>query len=284
MPASIDESAVVPELELAEIAMLYSHPLAARLPRVARLAGALRYVPRQYRRFQTDLTGGFQEYLKKFGAKSRETLRRKVRRFCAHVGSQEPLREYRTPEELRAFHPLGRQVSSLTFQERNALMCLPESPEHLEQFGEARAFLLFHGERPVSYLYVPIQRRVGYYQYVGHDPAYADHSAGSVLLYLALERLFADPDLDLLDFTEGEGSHKEFFSTSASLCGDAYYFRPTAKAQLAVAAHHSWTGLRNLVYRLAGLAGIRARLRQWLRTDATLGSLRGGRGQRAGAR
>jgi CelD/BcsL family acetyltransferase involved in cellulose biosynthesis len=265
MPSLVDEGAVRDELARGEIAMIYSHPVPAPLRRAASVEGLIRYVPRQYPRFHARLTGSFEGYLGKFSSKSRETLRRKLRRFYARVDSAEPLREFRTAPELEAFHPLGRAVSSLTYQERFAQQGLPETPEYLRRWPDARAFLLLHGERPVAYLFVPIQDRVAFYQYVGYDPEYADHSPGTVLMYLALQRLFEDPAVEVFDFTEGGGAQKEFFATGSTLCADLYYFRPTAKARLTVAGHSAWSRLRATARWLAGVIGVRAPLRRLLR-------------------
>ena len=51
-----------------------SHPIKDKLPRFTSMPDCVRYVPLQYRRYYIDLRGTFQEYVKKFSAKSRYNL------------------------------------------------------------------------------------------------------------------------------------------------------------------------------------------------------------------
>ena len=97
----------------------------------------------------------------------------------------------------------------------------------LANCGMARGYILFHGESPIAYLFCPAKDDILFYQYVGYDPGYKRWSPGTVLQYMVLERLFDESKFRLLDFTEGEGPHNEFFSTESTLCADIYYFRRT---------------------------------------------------------
>jgi hypothetical protein len=234
-----------PQLGGADGYVVWSHPIRTRLPTLSKQDGWLLYAPRQYQRFSVNLSGKFEEYLGGFSAKTRSGLRRKIRKFAEASGGVIDFRDYRTPEQMAIFFPFARQVSAKTYQERLLRIGIPAddafiaSAQRLAERDAVRAYLLFlHGE-PTSYLYCPVRQGVLAYDYLGFDPCCASLSPGTVLQFLALEALFAEQRFAVFDFTEGEGQHKELFSTASCLCGDVYVlsrrFAPVALVML----HHS---------------------------------------------
>jgi len=254
--------------------LLRSHPIPAPLPRSCRVEGALRYVPQQYRRYVTDLGGSFDKYLAKFSSKTRANLRKKVRRFEEHCGGTSRWAVYRLPEEMDRFHALARSLSANTYQERLLDAGLPAGEEFLEGMRRAaaedrvRAFLLFHGEKPVAYLYCPSSDGVLVYDYLGYDPEYRSLSPGTVLQYHAFDSLFAEGRWRLFDFTQGEGAHKELFATGSTLCADLYYLRPSAGIRVALAAHAALESFSGWVVRTLDRLGLKARIKRFFRAFA----------------
>jgi len=272
LPEHPDPAGVPLELlDAGGAALVRSHPIREPLPRVSLLPGVVRYVPAQYTRHYVDLEGDFEGYLKKFSSKSRSTLGRKVRKFAEASGGEIDWREYRTGEELREFHRLARQVSERTYQENLLRSGLPEGEAFLRELDElasqdqARGYLLFHGGKPIAYLCCPAEADVLLYEYVGYDPEFQSASPGTVLQYLVLERLFAEGRFRILDFTEGEGPHKEFFATGSQLCADLYYFRRTPWNLALVYAHSGLHGLSRRAVSLLSRLGVKDRLKKWLR-------------------
>jgi CelD/BcsL family acetyltransferase involved in cellulose biosynthesis len=208
--------------------VVWSHPIAARRPVLSRQPSAVLYSPRQYRRFSTDLTGDFEQYVAKFSGKTRSTLKRKLRKFTEASGGAIDWREYRTAPQIDAFFPLARQVSSKTYQERLLSAGLPGDEAFVDaaragaQADNVRAYLLFLNGEPISYLFCPVAHGVVVYDHLGYDPGYSALSPGTVLQTLALQALFAERRFTLFDFTEGEGQHKEMFATHSRLCADVY--------------------------------------------------------------
>jgi len=251
--------------------LVRSHPVRERLPRRARAAGSLRYVPHQYERFVTDLRGSFADYLAKFSSKSRANLRKKLRRFEERCGAPARWRVYRTPDELSEFHAMARAVSARTYQERLLDSGLPDDPNFLAGMraraaaDSVRAFLLFHGDRPVAYLYCPSVDGILIYDFLGYDPEYRDLSPGTVLHLLALEALFAEGRWRMFDYTEGEGEHKKLFATGSVLCADVYYLRPTLRNRAAVALHRAFDSFSSGLARLLDRIGLKKRLKRLLR-------------------
>jgi CelD/BcsL family acetyltransferase involved in cellulose biosynthesis len=249
-------------------ALLFSHPVREPLPRLSRHGGALRYVTRQYRRHHVDTTGEFETYLGTLAPKTRQTLKRKVRRLCKEFGDDAPWREYKTPAELRQFHHLARAVARKTYHERLFDAGLPDATTYLDEaVGEgrsARGYLLLRRGTPVAYLYTPVDRGVALYMHLGYDPSQADWSPGAVLQYFALQQMFADAEIVRLDFGEGDGQHKATFATGHTLCADIYYFRPTASNLATIAAHLGVTAVDRSAAWLVDRLGVRSAVRRWL--------------------
>jgi hypothetical protein len=255
------------------VAVVHSCPVEGRLPRIRLSRGGIRYVPCHYPRYYTDTTGDFEAYLgSRFTSKSRNTLKRKVKKLGQRTGGAIDLREYRRAEEIDEWHRVARGVSQATYQERLLRRGLPEGERFLASLREMaagnrfRGYLLFDRERPIAYLSCPIVNGGAMiYDHVGHDPDYDRLSPGTVLLYLVLERAFADPQVRLFDFTEGEGDHKQRFATHEDVCADVYFFAPRPRNLLAIGAHlaverAAW-GTAQLLERF----GLKERLRQLAR-------------------
>lgn len=189
---------------------------------------------RTYPRHLVDLTTGYEAYMAKFSSKTRSTLKRKVRKFQDLSGGAIHWEQFRTKEEVATFLPLARELSAKTYQERLLDAGLPDTAaftkqaEDLASRNAVRAYLLYLNARPVSYLYLPVERGRVVYAYLGYDPAHAEHSAGTVLQLLAMEGLFAEPGLTVFDFTEGAGQHKQLFATHAVESADVVLLKRKA--------------------------------------------------------
>ena len=251
--------------------VVWSHPLAQRMERLAWRNGSLLYAPHQYLRHSIDLTGSYEEYLAKFSARTRSQLKRKLRKFTETSGTAIDWREYRAPEEVEEFFRLARIVSAKTYQERRLGMGLPESEAFIVSMrasaerDEVRAYLLFLRGTPISYLYCPLKAGVLRYGYLGYDPKYASLSPGIVLQILVLEALFKERDYKLFDFTEGEGRHKEMFSTQSCLCGDIYVLRPGFYVVATILLHNALDRVSAFTGSTLDRLGLKARIREFIR-------------------
>lgn len=251
--------------------MLRSLPEKELGPVAAGAEGLLLYVRQRYPRYYASLEGTFDGYMGLFSAKSRSTLKRKVRKFEQLSGGTLDVRAYRTPDEMETFYTLARAVSQKTYQERLLGSGLPEDEGFRAAMrasaarDEARGYLLFLNGEPVSYLYTPIQQGCVIYAYLGYDPAIAVHSPGTVLQLEAMERLFAEQRHKYFDFTEGDGQHKRLFATGCVECVDVLLLRPTVANRVLIATHRNFhTGVEALG-NVAERYGVKTRLRKWLR-------------------
>jgi len=255
-----------------DVVLLRSCPVSGPLPRFCWSRGWIRYVPSQYQRYYIDLSSTFDEYMAKFSAKSRATLIRKVRKFAQTFGAVDPpVRVYRHPAELREFHRLAREVSRRSYQERLLDAGLPAPDGFRERLADlarrdaVRAYLLFAGDRPVAYLCCPANDGALIYQYVGFDPEFRAYSPGTVLQHLALESIFAEREFSYFDFTEGEGAHKQFFSTGSVSCADVYYFRRSVSKTCMIASHLATNALSETAGRILDRLNLKTAIRRRMR-------------------
>lgn len=253
--------------------------LLANIPRecqtgsIAAHGDLLRYCLKSYMRCYIDMSGSFEAYQASFSGKTRSGINRKVRKFAEQAGDDH-FRCYRTPEELTEFFGYARMVSAASYQERLLDCGLPADPEFVADSvaaatrDEIRAFLLFSQGQPVSYLFCPVVDGVLEYSFLGFVPEFAKLSPGTVLQWLALEKLFAEHRFSAFDFTEGESEHKRFFSTHQTPCSLQLLLRPSLRARLGARLHRSVdASSKHLGDRLAQL-GLKSRIKKWLRRTA----------------
>ncbi|MFO6446237.1 GNAT family N-acetyltransferase [Erythrobacter sp. NE805] len=243
----------------------------ARLAEIAaRYPGALVGARQDYRRHYIDMQTGFAAYMARFSGKTRATLRRKAKRLADEAGSF-AVTAHRTPAEVEAFLALALPLSARTYQARLLDAGLPDTPEARRTMLEAaeadrmRAFLLHAGGAPVAYLSLPVTGATLVYAHLGHDPAWARLSPGTVLQMEALERLFGEGRFRFFDFTEGEGAHKAMFGTHHAACTSLVLLAPTFANRTLLGARGAFdgavAGARTLAERSGALGRIRALLR-----------------------
>lgn len=252
--------------------VLRALPIIEPLPAVQRVGGFIRYVPLQYRHCFIDMSGNFDGYRRKFSSKTRSTIARKVKRYTEHCGGQLQWRAYRTPQELDAFFPPAAVVSAKSYQERLLDAGLPTAPSwrgHMREEAaqdRVRSWVLFHGDRPVSYLFCPVREDgVIVYAYLGYDPEYAKFSVGTVLQWLALEQLFDEGCFKYFDFTEGESEHKRLFATHDQLRANVMFIRDNVRARLLVRSHRAMVVFAEALGSLLQRWGLKARVKRLMR-------------------
>jgi CelD/BcsL family acetyltransferase involved in cellulose biosynthesis len=235
------------------VAVVSGQPIEKDLPALVFQTSSIRYVTVNENRYYIDLGGTFAAYLEKFSSKSRANLRKSVRKFTEFCGGQIRFREFQSATEMAEFFQFASEVSRKTYQERIG-QGLPRSDTFRERAvslanaDAVRGYILFHGERPVAYIFCDAQDESLIYEHLGYDPAFREWSPGRVLLYLMLERLFAEQRFRFLDFGGTEHEYKKFFSTGSMRCARIHYFRRTWRNLLLVLSH-------SLVIRISRVGG-----------------------------
>ncbi len=231
------------------------------------------YCLKAYLRCYIDMSGDFDTYQAKFSSKTRSSINRKVRKFSDHAGALD-FRCYQTPSELKEFFELARPVSASSYQERLLDCGLPTDQQFMDDAIQAasldqiRAFMLFSGDQAVSYLYCPVQDGVLEYAFLGYLPDFSKLSPGTVLQWLALERLFAEKRFTAFDFTEGESEHKRFFSTHQTPCKLQLLLRPALPARIKVRLQRDVDRASTLLGDSLEKLGLKSRIKKWLRRSA----------------
>ena len=172
---------------------------------------------------------------------------------------------------MREFFALARTVSRKTYQERLLDAGIPESEAFLAQAEtlaaehRVRAYILFFGEKPVSYLYCPVRDGVVIYAYLGYDPDYMHLSVGTVLQWLAIEPLFEEAGLRYFDFTEGQSDHKRLFATHQRRCANVFLAKRTIRNTMIIYSHFAMARFSEWLGALLETFGVKARVRRLLR-------------------
>ena len=256
-------------LDGCEGVVLRSCPGERQEHQIVRDVSALTYVFASYSHCYIDMSGTFEEYTRKFSSKSRSTVHRKVKKFTSRAGVQ--LFEFRHGKHAEEYFSLARRVSRLTYQERLLNAGFPDSPEFFgalatdAEHNRVRGFVLVDGDRPVAYLHCPVHEHVLLYGYLGYDPEYAEFSVGTVLFWLALERLFAERLWTHFDFTEGEGEYKRFYGTNRLPAHHILRLLPSLRRGATLRAHRLFESSMETAASLAERAGVRRAFRKMIR-------------------
>jgi len=228
---------------------------------------AIRYVAYRGKRYFIDLRlGSFDDYLRKFSAKTRNTLKRKRRNFAKVSGGIIDLRTYGSPKELEEFCRFATAISRVSYQGKIGFG-FPEGKEFTELLieesrqGRVRGFVLMHTNQPVSYVLCRINCDIITYSIPGYDPEFVRFSPGAVLLYLIIEKLFNERRFRIFDFGGQEWDYKALLATGTVAYSKVIWFPLTAKYVSLVTAHYLlWLGWRSASRARTGCSNIRRRV------------------------
>ncbi|WP_367067211.1 GNAT family N-acetyltransferase [Oryzisolibacter sp. LB2S] len=244
-----------------------------RFPRgVSRQGPWLCYSPRREYLYFVSLRGSFDEYLKLRSPKSRQNLKRSVKKFLEK--NPEAFRIYTEPESMEEFHRDAVSISSQTYQTLMLKAGLPDSPEFLRAMrekaskGEARGYLLRTQEKPIAFAWCTAKGDAMTYQVIGYLPEYAESSPGTVLLYLILQDLFSLEKYRMLDFGPGSAFYKEAFATGKLEFADSYLLHPTLENRWKLWLLWKTECFSTAVGSMLDRIGLKKKIRQWMRKSA----------------
>ncbi|MEO6924809.1 MAG: GNAT family N-acetyltransferase [Bryocella sp.] len=258
-----------------------SLPMSESLTSLVKTTDNLVYVSETYRRCFVDLGLGADAYSNHFTGKTKSTLRRKIRKFTDACGGTLPWRECRTPSELDEFYPRAREISAQTYQEALLDSGLPSNESFRSSMlrdgakDKVRAYLLFDNEgHGLAYLYCPIIDGVVRYQYLGYVAGHRlnEWSPGTILLWLALQRLQEEGCYKWFDFTEGSDEkstgQKSRFATGDVVCADLWVFERTPGSVCLLTVHRLVDNASALLGKVFERLGVKRRLKHWIRRIA----------------
>jgi hypothetical protein len=278
LKGSLDDNtaAVIPLLRRHGRVALPAHPIAPEPAWLKITRDYLRYVPTTTIHYFIEPGTSFEDYLQRMPRKYRHELLRKVRRSTKLSDVAIYLRSYRSLLEAQEFYPIACAISRKTYQRKLLDVGLPETASFETQLlaraerDEVRGYLLFHGERPIAYAYAAVTGDCLRFRYIGYDPAFGAWSAGTVLIYEALRSAIGEDRFAVFDFGSGEAQYKRAFATGSLRCATVFFFRPTARHLITVAAHRACVATSDGCGALLNRLGIKDRVKQYFRTRAQL--------------
>ncbi|MBS0467651.1 MAG: GNAT family N-acetyltransferase [Proteobacteria bacterium] len=202
-----------------------------RFPRgLSRQGDWICYSPHQESLYFVRLFGSFDAYLQLRSAKSRQNLKRAVKRFVER--NPDGFEIYTQPESMAEFHGAAVAISRKTYQSFMFDAGLPEGSDYLRVmqdralYGEARGYLLRENNKPIAFAWCTGKGDAITYQVIGYLSDYASSSPGTVLLYLIIQDLFGLNKYRVFDFGSGSAFYKESFATDKIEFADGYLLRP----------------------------------------------------------
>ena len=217
-----------------EVVACPSLPVCRDLPTLQFRRGTIRYVPHRGTQFYIEFKGTFEDYLKGWSRQSRYKIRRDVRRFRNVSGGTIDCRTYRSAAEISKFYTLAVSVSRRS-RHYSSGIGLRESAESETALlvdaasSNVEGYLLFFSDQPIAYALCRIYEDVVTYAVAGYDADFADHRPGAILLYLMIEKLYAERRFRIFDFTAGTDyyAYKEQFASGRIRCARVLWFRPS---------------------------------------------------------
>jgi len=182
------------------------------------------------------LPESFDAFLASRSWETRRGIKKTANRLRAKFGDEMHVEVLREPESLdRLVHDLDH-IASLTYH-RAVGAGFADTPEHGElariglENGRTRAYVLYHGEKPVAYWLCSVYRGTMYLQTTGFDDAYAHDRVGIFLLMRLFEDACADPAIEVIDFGPGDADYKRLYTNDGVPERNLFVFAPTLRAR-----------------------------------------------------
>lgn len=245
--------------------------LRAALRQLSWPARALPRYRKTSQRWVIDLPDSFETYFKMLSKPNRKSLGKSMRRLEKEfaVGFEVIC----DPADVDHFLTEAEKVSRLTYQ-WNLGQRLENTEARRAQFrrmaeaGRLRCYLLSLDGTVRAFGFGSIEDGLYRYDTTGYDPAFAEHSVGSVILLYMLQDLIGTRACRGLDFGMGgdEASYKSRFGTRSVECNSWYVLRLDRPRGMAVLlGENILQGTKNLADRILPKGEFRAALKRRLR-------------------
>ena len=240
-------------------------------PEVRRLFFVLRQGG-EYKRRLCDIGGGLDAYLASLSAKSRQSMKRSLRRFESHFEGRFTLEVYQDPTDVAQFLDRVEAVSRRTYQGRMLGLEITRDGfignKAIEgaRLGITRCYLLTVDQKPLSWRIGLVSDGTFCSHHVGYDPDFEDWHPG-VLMHLYSVRHMAEVarDVCVLDLLYGDNDFKRRASNGSRDEQNLYLFPRTPRGALTYASLALCNSVSGTIGRLLERAGLKARLKAFLR-------------------
>jgi hypothetical protein len=177
------------------------------------------------------LRATYEEFVASRSSNTRWRIHRDERRVPEALRDLE-VAVVREPEQLERLFRDAEAVAAATYQ-RALGAGFADTPEQRElarlglERGWLRAYLLYRAGEPIAFWLCSTYRGTMLIRTTGFDPAYAPHRVGFYLLLRAIDDAIADPELEVVDFGQGDAAYKQQLSSESHLERELVVFAPT---------------------------------------------------------
>lgn len=171
--------------------------------------------------YTVEIKGRFEDYLLRISPKSRQTIKRKIRKFHDEAGASVRVVAFRQSEQMGDLHSALERVWGKSWHARVGRQNVP-SLAYLRTLAArqwVRAYVLFVGDDPVASILGFQYANTYYYEAPAYNQDWQERSPGIVLLYHLIKDLFEVDSPMLCDFGFGYGQYKQVFGTHVRRCG-----------------------------------------------------------------
>lgn len=225
-----------------------------------------------YERRLCDIGAGFEAYLGSLSAKSRQSMKRSLRRFEAHFEGRFSFKACGSPLEVTEFLEAIEAVSKRTYQGRMLGLAITRDG-HIgnraiegARRGYTRCYLLTVDDKPIAW-------RIGFQSgsvfcshHIGYDPDFEDWHPGVLMhLYSIRHMTKVLSHVAVLDLLYGDNDFKRRASNRSRLESNYYLFPRTLRGAATYIALKCCNQLSEKAGRMLERYGLKARLKGWLR-------------------
>jgi CelD/BcsL family acetyltransferase involved in cellulose biosynthesis len=217
------------------------------------------------------LGGSLEAYLASLPAKSRQDMRRSLRRFEGNFSGRYAFSTHCSVAEVSAFLARVESVSKRTYQARLGLGVVADSHignKVLEgaKRGYARCYLLTVDGQVIAWRIGFLYGNVYCSHHVGYDPKYEKWHPGAVVhLHSVCDLSESCVGVDTLDMLYGDNDFKRRATNRFRLERNYYLFPRSLRGATTYVALRSCNGVSEWLGRLLERLGLKRRLKAWLR-------------------
>jgi hypothetical protein len=199
-----------------------------------------------------------ESFLRRKQKRTRNTLKRRVRKLREHGGGRLDCLRIESESEIESFYESALSVAHESWQFHSLDRCLEEtalyreSLRNLARLGYLRAYLLRCDGKPCAFVIGYQHEDVLQLQQTAYAREFAQFSPGTVLYYLLLEDLYVHRRPSLVNHGVGVTAHKRLFTNRVAYDTSVYLFRPNLRNRLRCAGYDALSASLNLVKRLLG--------------------------------
>ena len=203
-----------------------------------------------------ELGKSFEEFLLGKQKRTRNTLKRRVRKLKEHGQGLLECCRIEAPDQVEDFHVAALSIDRQSWQSQSLGRSLEETPLYREslmsaaKLGCLRAYLLKCGGRPCAFVIGYQDGDVLQFEQTAYAQEWHEFSPGTVLYYMLMQDLYEHRPPRLLNFGVGINPHKRLFSNQSTFDTALYVLRPTLHNRLRMAAYGLFTGGLKLAKRL----------------------------------